>query len=91
MTRIKIKEIVWDEWNLDHVKKHNVSIDEIIEVSKKIIYHRQTYKERYLVICRGSKRLITLILKRESSGKYYLITARDSSKKERKDAYAKEK
>lgn len=91
MTKIIVKEIVWDDWNREHIKRHNLSVKEIVKASQIIIYHKRTYKGRYLVICRESKRLITIVLKRESKGKYYLITARDASKKERRKIYGKEK
>lgn len=28
MTRIIIKQLVWDRYNLEHIKKHNVSQEE---------------------------------------------------------------
>ena len=91
MTRIVVKELVWDENNLNHIKKHDVSVGEVEEVGGNFVYHRKTYKERYLTIGRSGSRMITLILKRISMGKYYPISARDSSKKERRAVYEKEK
>ena len=91
MTRIKVKEIVFDAWNIKHVRKHNVKPEEIFEAARNLIYHRVTYKNRYLAIGISEKRLITLILKRENTGRYYLVTARDASKKEREKIYAKQK
>lgn len=84
MTRIKIEQLIWDEWNLGHIKKHDLSTEEIAEASRFIVYHKSSYQKRYLVICKGKERLITLVIKRKSQGKYYLITARDTSKKERR-------
>lgn len=91
MTRINIKTIVWDEWNKEHIKKHNVSVEEVEEAGKRIIYHRETEKSRYLVVTRSGKRIITLIVRRLESTEYFLVTARDASKKERKKVYEKEK
>lgn len=91
MTRIVIKLLVFDKYNLEHIQKHKVTEIEIIEAGKNLIYHRRTYKNRYLVIGRSGTRLISLVIKREEEGKYYLVTARDTSKKERRDVYAKEK
>ena len=31
MTRIVIKKLIWDEWNREHIKKHNVAVDEAEE------------------------------------------------------------
>ena len=90
MTRIVIKQLVFDKYNLEHIQKHNVTVTEIKQAGKNLIYHRRSYKGRYLTISRSETRLITLVIKREE-GKYYLVTARDTSKKERRDVYAKEK
>jgi len=90
MTRIIIKELVFDEKNLEHIKKHSVTRDEIEQAGKNFIYHRRTYIGRYLVVGRVGSRIITIIIRRESLSKYYVVTARDGSKKERKDLYEKE-
>ena len=89
MTRIIVKELVWDDWNLEHIKKHGISSEEV-EQARKIIYHRRAYGGKYLATGRSGKRLITMVLRHKSPGKYYVITARDASKKERKKVYEKE-
>src|SRR3989338_9056329 len=91
MTRIVIKQLAFDKYNLEHIQKHNVTETEIKQAGKNLIYHRRSYKGRYLVTGRSNTRLITLVLKREAKGKYYLVTARDASKNERRDVYIKEK
>lgn len=91
MTRIVIKELVFNQYNRDHIKKHNVTEIEVITASGKVIYHKKSYKGRYLVIGRVEKRLISLVVKLESRGKYFLVTARDAGKHERKEVYEKEK
>lgn len=90
MTRIVVKKIIWDEYNSEHIKKHNVSKQEVEEVGKKFLYHRKTHTGRYLAIGRTGSRIITLVIRRVRAGLYYLTTARDSSKKERRDLYVKE-
>lgn len=90
MTRIKVKTLIWDEYNLEHIKKHRVEVEEAIETGKNLVYHRRTYKGRFLAVGRSGKRIITLILNRKDIGKYYLVTARDSDKKERKKLHEKE-
>ena len=90
MTRIVVRYLVFDKYNLDHIKKHKVTRDEIEKVGKNFIYHRKTHTGRYLAVGRVGSRIITLVLRRISAGKYYPVTARDASKKERKDLYEKE-
>ena len=91
MTRIVVKELIWDDLNRSHISKHDVSTEEIVEASRKLVYHKQTYGSRYLVVGRSGKRLLSLIVSRKGLGRYYLVTARDSGKNERKLAYEKEK
>ena len=91
MVRASVKKLVWDEWNKSHIQKHNVSDKEVAEASKKIVYHKLTYGSRYLVVGRSGRRLLSLVVSRKGSGRYYLVTVRDSDKKERMKAYEKEK
>lgn len=91
MTRIIVKEIIWNEANAEHIEKHGVSLLEVVEAGKRILFHKRTYGERYLTVSRVGSRLISLVLKRKSMGIYHLVTARDASKEERKVVYEKEK
>ncbi|EKD91443.1 MAG: hypothetical protein ACD_30C00005G0011 [uncultured bacterium] len=91
MTRIIILELIWDEVNKEHIKKHSVSTEEVENIGKNFIYHRKTHTGRYMAVGRSGNRLITIIIRRKAPKKYYPVTARDASKKERKDLYAKEK
>lgn len=89
MTRIVIKELVFDKYNREHIKKHNVTETEAITAGINLIYHRESYNGRYLAIGRSGVRFITLVIRRLGSKKYYLVTARDTSKKERRDIHEK--
>lgn len=89
MTKIIIKELIWDDWNIKHISRHNLT-KEKVEGAKEIIYHRRSYGGKYLATARNGKRLITIILSRKGIGKYYLVTARDASQKERRKVYEKE-
>jgi len=90
MTRIIVKEIIFDTWNKEHIKKHGVTEEEVKETGGNLIYHKRTYKGRYLLTGRAGRRLISFVLIRQGEGKYYLITARDASQKERRKVYEKE-
>ena len=90
MTRIIVKEIIFNAWNKKHIKKHGITEEEVEETGGNLIYHKRTYKGRYLLIGRAGRRLISLVLIRKREGKYYLITSRDSSRKERRKVYEKE-
>ena len=91
MTRIVIRELIWNEnANLRHIRKHNVRREEVEEAGKNLIYHRKIRSKLFLAVGRSSTRLITIVLVWQQAGKYYVATARDSSKKERTNAYEKE-
>ena len=82
---IKIRELVWDKWNINHIKKHNVTKDEIKELCKGKHKRQPAYGKRYFKLGRiKSGRALTIILAREKPGKYYMVTTRDMSKKERR-------
>lgn len=91
MTRIVIKELVWDKWNREHIQKHNVTVREIEIAAKNLVVHEKTKEGRYALFGRTESRILTLIVKRERQSVYYLITARDAAKKERRRVYEKEK
>ena len=90
MTRIVVRYLIFDKYNLEHIKKHKVTWDEIEKVGKNFIYHRKTHTGRYLLVGRINLRIITIVIRRISTSKYYPVTARDASKKERKNLYEKE-
>lgn len=90
MTKIKIKKLIWNDWNKEHIKKHGVSVEEAEESGKNFKYHRKTKENRYLAVGRSGNRILTLIINRQGLGVYYLVTARDADKKERKKLYDKE-
>lgn len=90
MTRIVVREMVWDAWNVEHIKKHNVTPEEIAVSLRNTAYHKHVHSGRYLAVGRAAKRIITVILRRKKLTTYYIVTARDANKKERRDLYEKE-
>ncbi len=84
MTKIKIDFLVWDEANLNHIKKHFVSKTEIENAVLDFIYHEHTYSGRYLIVGDTGKRILSVVVSRKSLKTYYVVTARSASKKERK-------
>ena len=91
MTRIVIKQLIWDEWNKKHIKKHKVKVDEVENAAKKVVAHKKAKKGRYLIISRVGVRILSVVINRKGLGIYYPISARDADKRERKILYEKEK
>lgn len=88
---ITIAELVWDRFNRKHIKKHRVSRKEVEQVCKRIVYADRTYAGRYLLVGRtdGGK-LISVVLVGKPNNKYYVVTARASSRGERSKANEQE-
>lgn len=81
---MKIKDLVWNSWNRNHIGKHDVSEQEVEEVCAGKYKNQPTYSNRYLIFGRTKQdRLLTIVLAREKPGIYYVVTARDMSRKER--------
>ena len=91
MTRIVIKKLIWDEHNVEHIKKHNVTVIEVEEIAKSTVTHKKAKKGKYLIIGRAGSRILSVVIGRQGLGIYYPVTARDSDKKERRFLYEKEK
>lgn len=91
MTRIVIKKLIWDEFNVEHIKKHDVRVDEVESLAKNIALHKKAKQGRYSIIGRVGLRMLTAIVDRRELGIYYPVTARNSAKKERRNLYEKEK
>lgn len=62
--QIIIKQLVWDDWNQKHIKKHKVTIREI-ELSLKDPYlvYIIGHSSRVMSLGRSKKRLITQFYK----------------------------
>lgn len=77
--------LVWDKWNKEHIKKHNVTREEIEEAYEKALYTLPSYKSRTIILGQTKKkRLITIILSTEKQKHPYVVSARDMSIKERR-------
>lgn len=82
--RIRVKELIWDEYNSAHIFKHSVSSEEVEQICTKKITAYPTYNKRYLVIGKTKKsRMLTIILAQKQPGIFYPVSARDTSRKER--------
>lgn len=81
---IRIKELIWDEFNSSHIQKHSVTTEEVESICSKKVTAWATYSNRYLVVERTIKgRLLTIVLVQKSKNTFYVVTARDASRKER--------
>lgn len=82
---MKIKNLIWDEWNIEHVLRHGVTQDEVEEVCysrhfaiksgrNKMAVWGQTIGGRYLLVILGVR----------DYGDFYPVSARDMDQKEKR-------
>ena len=82
---IEIKKLIWNEWNVFHIVKHQVTPVEVEEASHSVLGVFKSYKGRWVVIGTTIKgRVIAIVLSSKGNDEYYVVTARDASKKERR-------
>jgi len=89
--KLVIKSLIWDDWNVAHIARHDVLPNEVEEVCTGNRIEREAYRQRiFLVGTTKTGRILTVILEpREEQGFYRPITAYDSSKRSIK-AYREE-
>ena len=87
-----IKRLIWDEWNIDHIARHDVLPEEVEEVCKSDPLVQTGNKGRVVTIgLTKAKRWLEVILDPEmEEGVYYVVTAHTANRKER-GLYQKEK
>lgn len=91
MVRIIVKKLLWDSSNIEHIEKHKVSKEEAEQAGTQVIAVKVARRGCYLLIGRSGTRIISVVVVRRDTGIYYVVTARDADKKERRRVYDKEK
>ena len=84
MKAILIKKLIWDKWNIEHIKKHKVKPEEVEQSLKdQFVVFITGHTKRVMSLGRSDKRLITTVLQKQENNIYYVVTARDMAKRER--------
>jgi uncharacterized DUF497 family protein len=78
--------LVWDNWNREHINKHNLTPKEVEEVFESSSINKPIAEPRRLILGKSNAgRYIAIIVAPSSlTHHYYVVTARDMSSKERK-------
>ena len=77
-------EISWDERSEDHIARHGVDPEEVEEVIGEYQEFRR-HGNRYIAIGQThSDRYLTVVLEPEPDGCWYVVTARPSTRTERR-------
>lgn len=86
------RTLIWDDWNVEHIKKHNVVVKEVEEAVKSSSIQTESYDERVVFLGITKKgRLLTVVCSQAKQKDLYVVSARDMSKKERKYYYEQTK
>ncbi len=84
MSKLNVSELIWDEFNSDHIGKHGVTKTEIYEACQNILYSGGAKYGRISLVAKTDLgRYLTIILAYKSNDSYYPVSARDSNKKEK--------
>lgn len=84
--------LVWDEWNIEHIKKHTVTKEEVEEACKSKTVKSKSYLGRQIILGKTKiGRLLTIVVSFEKQQEPYVVSARDMSKKERRLYHEKTK
>ena len=84
---ITVRRLVWNDWNVAHIARHQVTPGEVEEVFRGKYVVRPSYKNRYAVTGpTSSKRILTVVVEpTERTGQFFPITARPASRQERRE------
>lgn len=80
---IVVTGLVWDEWNREHLARHDISPEEVEEVCHGKYKITESYRKRLLIVgkTKGGRKMAVVLspedrnLKHYGNGIYYVITA----------------
>lgn len=88
---IEIKDLIWNEKNIAHIARHGVTPEIYEEVCYGPHIERKGHEGRlFLVGQTKGGRMLSLVLEPKGEGRFYPITAHDSSKRSKAE-YEEEK
>jgi uncharacterized DUF497 family protein len=83
---VRISDLIWDDWNEEHVARHGVEPWEVEEIVARGDYHlTRVRRDRYAVIGQtDAGRYLTVFADRLGQGMFFVVTARDADADERR-------
>ncbi len=82
---MQINNFDWDEWNVEHVIKHNVTPQEVEEACYNQSLNRKTKGGLYISYGQtDAGRYLFVILRYKGGGKIYVVTARSMTENEQR-------
>jgi len=82
---IQVDNLIWNDFNTSHIAKHGVKIYEIeVLLKDKRLKFLSAKNNRFFALGKSGKRLLAMVITKERGDKFYVVTARDMSKSERR-------
>lgn len=83
---MEICELIWDDFNVNHIARHSVQWDEVEEVIQgKVRVKKGRGERRYYIYGQtDSGRYLTIIADDKGRGTFYVVTARDMTRQEKR-------
>ncbi len=83
---MKIRRLIWNEWNIEHTTKHGIDQEEIEEVCFSKHFAIKSGRNKMAVWGQSSDgRYLLVILGIEDYGDFYPLSARDMEEKEKRN------
>jgi uncharacterized DUF497 family protein len=81
-----VRRLVWNERNIAHIARHEVTADEVEEVCHGDFVALESYQGRLLLLGpTATGRMLGVVLEPQSeAGVYFPVTARPASRRERR-------
>lgn len=80
-----VRRLIWDNWNVNHIARHQVTPEEVEEVCHGDHIVREAKKGKLLLIGpTPAGQMLAVVLGAEGDGIYYVVTARVADRKERR-------
>jgi len=80
-----VNKLIWDEFNIAHIARHDVVKEEVEQVCKGKHVIRETYGGRLMVIgYTQADRVLAIVIHPKTEGTFYVVTARTADRKERR-------
>ena len=84
---VYVKKLDWEEWNVKHIKKHTVVVEEVEQVCHGKHVTRLGKEGRLLIIgpTQSGRMLVVILSPTAKKNVYYPVTARPADKQEIRD------
>lgn len=76
-----ITRLIWDEWNIAHIARHNVIPNEVEELIQGIYITKEAYDGRLMLLgLTKAKRPLQVIVQSRGSEGHYVVTAHTANR-----------